>query len=460
MIARGHSLDTARLESEEEFTFDKVVRTLPRRRFSGFATWRGLQVFAKLFIGRRAKIHWKREERGLRALQDASIFAPRILHSGRVEGGYVLISERIVEGKTADDSWNDAADDDARIELVRRLAATLAAHHNAGLRQTDLHLHNFLVADEIIYTLDGAGIVAKKPERQNALDNLALLLAQVHRRFDIHSASIYSGYARQRGWSVERGEVESLAARVEKARSRRLREYLLKTFRECSAFKCEKTFYRFTVYDRSCDSTELRRLLADPDSAFCGALLKIGNTSTVAKISPDSREFVIKRYNIKGAWHGVKRALRRTRAARSWANAHRLRFYEIATAKPIALIEKRHGPLRSTSYLITEFVPGPNVLEFLAAAPAGHAEEVVQKTAALLFALRSLGLSHGDMKATNIVIREGEPVLLDLDSMRTHRSAAALRRAIIRDARRLLANWEPGSGTHRTLSLELGELLR
>ena len=442
----------------EELTFQTLLRILPRQRYSGFARWRGRGVFAKLFIGRRARVHFEREARGLRALIEAEIATPILLHSGRVKGGYVVICERINDANTCNEVWGRAPNDDARLELLRQLTTVVAAHHNAGVRQRDLHLNNFLAANEKIYTLDGAGIVSGKISKAAALDNLALLLAQVHSRFDAHAGSLYSDYSKKRDWTVEAAEIEYLHTQIGKIRPLRLGEYLDKIFRECSAFKCEKTFRSFTVYDRSYDSPALCELVADPDSAFAGALLKKGNTSTVAKITVDSRELVFKRYNIKGLWHGINRAPRRTRAARSWENAHRLRFHEIATARPIALIERRYGPLRSTSFFVAEYVPGPNVGEFLAATP-DRRQEVVQKTAELLCALKSLRLSHGDMKATNIIIRDGEPVLLDLDAMRVHRSQASLRRAIGRDARRLLANWEPGSGIYQGLNSKLRKLL-
>jgi hypothetical protein len=80
-------------------------------------------------------------------------------------------------------------------------------------------------------------------------------------------------------------------------------------------------------------------------------VIKAGNTATVARLYVDGEAFVVKRYNIKSWQHAMGRMWRPTRAQRAWQNAHRLRMLGIATFKPIALIERRLGPMRRDAYL-------------------------------------------------------------------------------------------------------------
>ncbi len=436
------------------------MRSLPGKRTSGFARWNQQEVFAKRFGGSRARIHWQREERGLRALHKENIAAPRILYSGQLEDGYVLITERLAPAKTAEELWGKAADDVGRAELLRGLAMLVAKHHNAGLRQTDLHLNNFLFANGKIYTLDGAGIVTGKVSKRAALDSLALLLAQAPFRFDAFADTAYADYASSRGWKTRQDDLERLQERIVAMRVRREKEYLSKIFRECSAFRFEKTFSGAIAWDRSYDSPSLRQLLANPDAAFSGELLKKGNTSTVAKIAIDSHDLVVKRYNIKSFWHGMNRAWRRTRAEHSWKSAHRLQFHGVATAKPVALVVNTIGPLRRTSYFIAEYVNGPSIRDFFLAASMQEKDAVIEKIADVLLALKSLKLSHGDLKAGNIVIRNGEAVLLDLDALRKHRGESSLKRALKRDTERLLANWQPESEIYKAFERKLRDLLK
>ena len=56
--------------------------------------------------------------------------------------------------------------------------------------------------------------------------------------------------------------------------------------------------------------------------------------------------------------------------------------------------------------------------------------------------LRSLQLVHGDTKASNILVRDGKPVLLDLDAIRLLPSARRHRKGFAIDMARLLRNFD------------------
>jgi tRNA A-37 threonylcarbamoyl transferase component Bud32 len=51
-----------------------------------------------------------------------------------------------------------------------------------------------------------------------------------------------------------------------------------------------------------------------------------------------------------------------------------------------------------------------------------HRQAIVAKAQRVLEQLGENRLTHSDMKASNLIIAEGEPVLIDLDSMRQHRT--------------------------------------
>ena len=153
---------------------------------------------------------------------------------------------------------------------------------------------------------------------------------------------------------------------------------------------------------------------------------------------------VVKRYNIKNFWHGLSRALRPTRAAVSWSNAHRLIMYGIATAAPIALLEKRYGIIRRQAYFLAEYIEAPDVDEFFADAKVTDAQKslVAQNIARMFYKLYLLKIDHGDFKATNMKIVDGKPVLIDLDSMREYRCNWWYSRRHVRDLRRFMRNWQ------------------
>ncbi len=430
-----------------------TVRELPGRRRVCRALWQGRPVYAKLFHGRKSGRDAGRDARGARALAQAAIPAPALLYDGATAdgSGRVLVYAAIEEGCNAEDAWRALVRDaDARLALAERLVATVAAHHNAGLVQRDMYLKNFLVTEAAVFTLDGDAI---RPlpvlfGRAAALANLALLLSKFDADDDVWLPRLHAAYVRGRGWQVREADVRRLRARTAALRRRVASRYAdAKVFRPCSDVVVTRDFHRYRAIARRHDTPALQALLDDLDRRLAGdgaRPLKRGNTCTVAAMQLDGREVVVKRYNIKNFWHGLSRAWRSSRAAVSWANAHRLGVYGIATPAPLALQERRWGPLRREAYFVADRVEAPDALAFFAdpAIPRGRKAEAAMRIARLMDKLARLGVVHGDMKATNLkMLPDGTPVLLDLDALHEPRLRGRLRRGLVRDLRRLLQNW-------------------
>lgn len=428
----------------------EVIRCLPGKRLACLAEWQGRTVFAKLFIDRRrAKVHWQRETEGCRALFDRGIAAPLLVHSGQLdnEEGYVLLLEYIPDGRSVLECWQTESDVE-RLDLLFKLTDVLTGHHSQGIVQNDLHLDNFLWARGRIYTLDGAdiGCVKKPLPKKTALKNLALFLAQLPTADEQSIDAIYRHYTAARGWGDNApGDRKRLHAYVVHKRKLRQRHLFKRIFRECRDFGCSSSWRNFTVSDKAYDSPALKSLLEDPDRTMAsGEPLKLGNTATVVRVAIDGRTFVIKRYNIKNRRHAIKRAFRPTRAAVSWRNAHRLLFYGIASPRPIALIERRFGPIRRTAYFITEHIGGSDCRAFFNDSAADHRrrEVIADQVAALLQQLYLHRISHGDLKASNFLIGEDAVFLIDLDAMKEHSLHFRFRRRRQRDIKRFFKNWK------------------
>lgn len=332
-------------------------------------------------------------------------------------------------------------------DYLRIFAALLAKHHKAGITQKDLHLDNFLWFDSNIYTVDGADIaVQSKPiELQDSMRNLSLFFAQFPPEHDIHIENFMSWYADARGWALTHKLVASLGRLINKDRKKRQRKFLRKTLRNCSQFSCIHHWNRRTIGAREYLTARIKQVLKDPDAFINNDhLLKDGASSTVANLTIDNREIVIKRYNIKNWKHALKRAFRPTRAEISWVNAHRLGFYGIDTPKPIALVEKRWGPIRKTAYFICEYESAPTCEDvFLSPKINTQKKQVSAKNVAVLFKkLFTAKISHGDLKATNLLISDESVALIDLDAMKQHRLNVMFRTAWKKDINRFYENWE------------------
>ena len=229
-----------------------------------------------------------------------------------------------------------------------------------------------------------------------------------------------------------------------RVRAWRLSDFLGKSVRDCTRFAVTRSAFRFCVMQRD-QADYLAPLLEAPDEAVLrGRLLKDGRTSTVVEVEQEGRALVIKRYNLKNLKHVLGRFWRPSRAWHSWREGHRLQFYGISTPTPLALLEERIGPLRSRAFLVNDYCPGSNLIAYLTP-DSEPPSDVAQALLTLFETLYRLRISHGDLKATNLLWHDGRVWLIDLDAMMQHRSDKAFSQAWRRDRARLLRNWPASS---------------
>ncbi len=429
-----------------DIEFHRIFRLLPGKRIVGLARCGGQDMLVKVFLGRQAKRHAAKERRGLQNIRRAGVRSPELYwQASFVEGrGEVLAMEYLDNATSLQDRWDQAREDDERVDVLTRAMIIIAKLHNQGVVQTDIHLANFLIKDGRIYTIDGGEVIRKSepplPEAAS-LDNLSWFFAQFYPRFDELVQVVLPAYDAVRGWHTDPARVIELHSQILQSRDSRKKNYLDKAFRDCTRFHCSANFSRFLVCERSEHNEEMQDLLADPDRYIAdGEILKNGNTATVAKIRLGERDLVVKRYNIKNFGHGLLRAFRKTRAWNSWENSYHMEFLGIPSLKPLAMLETRFGPLRGKAYFITEYIEGPDALNYLRGTknPNGEPEALAN----LLQNLSSSQISHGDLKATNFLMASNGPVIIDLDAMRQLKDPAQFAKAFNKDIDRFMKNWE------------------
>jgi len=426
---------------------DRCLRVLPGKRLVVRARWLGDSqeqwVVAKLLLGeRRSRKQVAAEVEGLKLLQTEGIAAPALLEwQQRNDCGWLLI-DYIDNAMGLDEYWYQRADEAQRIACRQQLLGLFGELHRAGLKQTDIHLDNFLVADDKLYAIDGATVQKANTEGMlapaQAIENLAILIAQFYARDD--QVLIDAVCAGEYPTTIEAGTLRSA---VDQQRLARLLKYHKKVYRQSTEHLCENSFRRFQVWRRARDSEGLRALMADPDRFIeAGEKLKLGNTATVARVSVDGRDLVVKRYNIKNLGHRLSRALRPSRAWVSWGNAHLLTMLGVATPEPVAMIEERIGALRGRAYFICDAVAEPSEPLDKRILRQGLSIAQVRAAMADIFdALQRYRISHGDMKATNFICHGEHYYVIDLDAMTLHQNPGHFEKAWAKDLARFERNW-------------------
>jgi tRNA A-37 threonylcarbamoyl transferase component Bud32 len=336
--------------------------------------------------------------------------------------------------------------------------AALGALHAKGLWQDDLHLDNLLCYENKLFWVDVGsirnGVLGRPLALGQVLANLGVFFAQLPANFDPFAGQLLEYY--ERGGGLSCLPITVLQNKVSKIRYARLNDFITKTGRDCSLFSVRRGPMELRAVCRN-EVDSLQSLLADPDQFIShGQILKDGGSATVARVSVGDKVVVVKRYNIKGLGHWLRRFWRPTRALHAWRQAHLLIFLGVTTSQPLAMLERRCCWLRGCAYLVTEYLPGENILARFASHVNGAPPPAELTALERLFAtLIRERISHGDLKGSNLIWHDGGWALIDLDATRHHKTSYGFARAYTRDRTRLLKNWPVESPLRRVLEARI-----
>lgn len=419
---------------------DKRLRHLPKKRLTCLAQWKDKTVVAKFFYGERFEHQANHESSVLTALALTDINAPKLLHTIEQSDCAVLIIEYIPPSCSLL-QWLKTEPDAKEFDAVMsKTTALVLACHQAGFNIKDPHFDNFLLSNDAVFIIDAGDIESTKATLSNeqSVNNIALLYGQLPVTWDELAYPVASNL-------LPSVTEEDWQQRLIKKRRWRQRKFIdKKVFRNCTAYISEKSYSRFLVAKRTMYTEEIAQALLNPDALIDnGYLLKDGNTATVARVEIAGKTYVLKRYNIKKKIHSILRGLMWSRAAVSWRNGLLLEMLGIPTAKSYALIEERWGCMRRRSYLLTEFTQGPESFDIYAGDEYSE-EEKKQWTVnikSLFMLLKRSQVSHGDLKARNILCSPEGAAFIDLDGMKVSDSPKDFSALFNKDIKRFLRSW-------------------
>jgi len=175
-----------------------------------------------------------------------------------------------------------------------------------------------------------------------------------------------------------------------------------------------KPFQRIKVGNLTWLARESLPLMSDPELHLRDAsrFIKSSRVVTITRVPPN---LILRRLNYGKSLHRVRDCFRPTRAVRALIASTWLEQAGIPTPRALAAAEVRIFRWPRTAYLITEEVPNARTLASLFTSnhriPLGISD--------LIARLHESGLSHRDLKWTNILFDEQHaPWLIDLDGVR------------------------------------------
>jgi tRNA A-37 threonylcarbamoyl transferase component Bud32 len=426
-----HELFELEVPGRERLVCKEIFRHLPGKRIAFRSIWGGAEVLVKLFFRKK---DLDMEQVGLRAIQDSGVPCPKKIW-GMVdnEGGYFIATEFLKDSKTLSSCYQTFTKKKL-IPIINDAVKFIGLLHTNGWIQKDVHLDNFLISQDKIYMIDGGGIGSLK----NPIENLALFFAQMTPDYDDMVTKVIFSYGR------DLPEIQDFIVKIRNMRELRIKHFITKSMRSCTQFKVIKTNDFFIAVKRKFLTEKLSQLINEPEVAIGQSrFLKRGNSATVVKVQNNDFDLIIKRYNIKDFRHRVSRCWRPSRASISWQGAHRLTLLGIATPQPVAIRENRNGRLRQEAYLITEFLDGKNLQRWVLALSTGQIPSWLGKEIFRIFdTFLNSKVSHGDMKASNLIVFGKTLFIIDLDTLQWHSSEESLNQAITRDIERFMENWQ------------------
>lgn len=475
----------------------RTLRVLPGRRVTAVGHFRGREVVVKLFFGLGAKRYWQRERRGVRWLASTGVATPKLLGEWPAPefGGWALLFECLPGAcpiaSKAPPADNDA-DADGAIEMLAQLHEHGLTQEDPHLGNF-IRSEDGLDGDGRVHLIDG-GAVGRMPctSQQAGLKALAAFLAQYPPAGDSWAARRLACYERARRWDAQSARLDLLRRWLAVERRHRVRRYLAKTERNCSEFNVAQSWRRRCLLrvgqleddaargvqparsfggvgsragredgpakgvraDRCLGESgsqtgledeagavarqgldaALRRLAHNPEAALAGAaVLKAGNSATVFRLRlGGGAPVIVKRYNVKGLAHRIRRWFKR-RPLIAWRNGQRLALLGIPTAVPLALSERRWGPLVAECHLVLQDKGDMDLAKETSA--CGWRPGRLEQLVALFQQLAAAGLRHGDPKASNFLVQDDKVFCIDLDGMRPSHAPGA-------DVRRFLDNFQ------------------
>lgn len=220
------------LADQSELHWHKTFRTISNRRITMLAQWQQQWVVAKIFFSRHAKRHLKKNLSGVYWLQAANITQPKLVQQTQDQehACQIILFEFLQHAL----SIEQALLSQERDIVCHQLAKTLWQLHQANLRQSDLHLGNFLWQAKKIFVLDADSIKRYffKLTQQTRLADLAQLMIQIPESFASCRNVIFKHYAVYEGADLKREDPMfiKIYKKVETQQAkRRIKRYLRDT---------------------------------------------------------------------------------------------------------------------------------------------------------------------------------------------------------------------------------------
>jgi hypothetical protein len=184
---------------------------------------------------------------------------------------------------------------------------------------------------------------------------------------------------------------------------------------------------RFVVNEPYSYNSTLQAIIENPEHVLHSAkdVLKDDHRSKVVRIGG----LVLKRFNRRSRWHGLRDMFRISDAARTWDRAWRLLRVGLPTAEPIAYADRRILGFSVCSYLVMRAIPRATDARGYLRKTEDPPPELIRELAGIVARFHNAGFHwNRDINDRNILVTNANHIyLIDVDGVRVPRRCTPAR---------------------------------
>ncbi|NNM59292.1 MAG: hypothetical protein HKM04_05705 [Legionellales bacterium] len=431
------------------------LRVIPNKRLTARGEWQNNPVIAKIFFKpRKAAYYAERDRAGVNALVQAGIPTPTLYYAGQTQlkNVYVLIFEFIEDAIPLSQLWEEALEPKAQLRVLIKTIHTIAKQHDAGLLQKDMHTNNFLIKKSRFYSLDGDGV--KQITRRKAglrarkgLRNLAALAAKMSFVHEINWHQVFLVYCNFRHIRPSKWLFSRFHRYIVKQIKESREEVLKKTLRECSRFVKKTSLTLRAIWAREEKKVDLSQLLPVLEQRVKerppAEEITLTKRFSCIKLPAETQPLMVKHYIPRHFFEGFWTIFGISKAKKAWVNSHHLDLLRVPGVGSLALCEKGFFPWYGKTFLISKFVEGTPLDQFVSMNEKNHEKiaDIFNAIAGITDRLARSQMTYGSMSASNFLVTEKGILLTNFDQVKQHYFERSFKRQSSQDVQCFFANW-------------------
>ena len=341
-------------------------------------------------------------------------------------------------------------------EFIEKIALISRNLHNSGINHRDYYLCHFHVDKDMdikksIYLIDlhRAQLRSFVPKRWASKDIGGLIHSAMG--FDLSEKDFYR-FMRTYLKCSSKEFFQAHSRFLKNTRNRAFRMFMkpilkdiniqdLKKENSSSSYITGKEEGRRWIAKKPFFNEGLSEVIANPDEFMLkGEEIKFEAGNHVVGLDLPKHSIFIKKFQVKGLFHYLRKFFSPTRAITAWKAIHWLNAAGIKTINPIGVIETYDSFTTTESYLITLKQSGERLDQMKI---TENLENLIpSKMRAFIKRLTWISFNHGDAKGSNFFLDKNSLIVSDLDASYKRYFQFTLTNKLAKDKKRILRSFE------------------